>query len=95
WLLIAPASYRNRLIPGCVGMLGCYGLGFTLLLTRFPECKWPNSFVATHIVASHTLWHIAVAAAAAVWFFTLLDYQAMVQTSGCSPFLDQQLWYAF
>jgi hypothetical protein len=53
-----------------------------------------RSYIATHIASSHTLWHIAVAAAACVWFFTLLDYQAMMQNTGCAPFVDQKLWYA-
>lgn len=95
WVLIAPEVYRQSLFWGCFFLFFWYGLGFSLLLSRFPESVWPHSYIVTHFISSHTLWHIAVVAAICTWFFTLIGYQTLIQDIGCVPFNEQNLWYAF
>lgn len=86
WLTIAPLVYTDRIIMGALVMFAWYGLGFVFLFTRFPESVWPKSFWATHVVPSHTLWHIAVAAAAFTWLAQILDFQTLILSVGCEPY---------
>ena len=65
-----------------------YGLGFSFMLTSFPESVWTNNYITTFLVPSHALWHLGVAAAIFTWFFTLLDAQQQLREKGCQPFYD-------
>lgn len=65
-----------------------YGLGFSFLLTSFPESVWRNNYVTTYLIPSHSLWHLGVAAAICTWFLALLGQQQLIRDIGCQPFDD-------
>ncbi|KAI9223001.1 hemolysin-III related-domain-containing protein [Blastocladiella britannica] len=45
-------------VAGVVGVVGCYGGGGVIYVTRFPECLRPGAF--DHIGQSHQIWHVLV-----------------------------------
>lgn len=88
WLLIAPNEYRNQMTMGALGMFFFYGVGFSFLLTSFPESVWTNNYITTYWVPSHALWHLGVAAAIFTWLFALLGQKELIKELGCQPFDD-------
>jgi hypothetical protein len=63
-----------------------YGLGFSCLLTSFPESVWRNNYITTYLVPSHALWHLGVAAAIFTWFYSLLQQHVLLKDLTCEPF---------
>lgn len=45
-----------------------------------------NSFLATQVFASHSLWHLCVLSAVYVWFHFLIQYQALLKDHGCAAY---------
>jgi hypothetical protein len=74
------------LAQGALGMFFFYGLGFSFLLTSFPESMWTNNYITTYLIPSHALWHLGVAAAIFTWLFALLGQQKLIRNLGCEPF---------
>lgn len=75
-------------VQGALGMFFFYGLGFSFLLTSFPESVWTNNYITTYLVPSHSLWHLGVAAAIFTWLYALLGQQQLLREMGCQAFDD-------
>jgi len=83
WLLITPSTYRDQLYQNFLLMFSWYGLGFVLFVTRFPEVSFPNNYIVSHFIPSHSLWHFCVLNAVYVWFHFLLKYRSLLLEHGC------------
>lgn len=40
------------------------------------------SFIATHVLSSHTLWHLCVFAAVIVWYYQIKQFQNIIYVEG-------------
>jgi len=76
--LIAPEELANRLSMGVFLLFICYGTGFCMMQLKFPEKVFSKSFIATHVLSSHTLWHICVFAAVIVWYYQIKQFQSII-----------------
>mmetsp|Transcript_1820 Transcript_1820/g.2530 ORF Transcript_1820/g.2530 Transcript_1820/m.2530 type:complete len:287 (-) Transcript_1820:116-976(-) len=83
WILITPAIIRSYFVKGYLLMFFWYGLGFTVFISKAPEYYFPKSFLATQLMASHTLWHICVLNAIYCWFHFILQYQSLLNNFQC------------
>lgn len=89
WLCITPIIYSERLYLNVLFFFLSYGTGFFFFVTRFPEKKFPNSFISTYIIPSHTLWHLMVLVAVILWYGFLTKYQDLLMEHGCEPYYSQ------
>ena len=62
-----------------------YSLGVIFYLTKFPESMFPGELDLSLFFQSHTLWHICVACAALVHFFTCIGIYQRFSTIGECP----------
>jgi adiponectin receptor len=86
WVMITPSIFRDELVMGFIWIFFWYGMGFTMYISRLPEKLFPNNFFATHIIPSHTLWHICVLNAVYVCFHFLIKYRDLLGEKGCSAY---------
>lgn len=91
WYYITPWEIKKELLLGLVGTLGSYALGLFFYVARMPEALFPNSFFATHIAPSHTLWHLMVCCAVAILLRQAMAYQDLVAHQVCPTTLQDSL----
>ena len=65
-----------------------YAVGLVFYVTKFPESYFIDSYVATHLVPSHLLWHVMIFCAVMVMLRQVSVYPLLVARQECPIGLD-------
>lgn len=58
WYTMSSEQIRINVFPGISCMVYSNIIGFFFFASKCPERIFPKSFIATQIIASHTIWHL-------------------------------------
>jgi adiponectin receptor len=80
-----PINPSNIIHVGVSLMFLFYAAGIMFYLSKFPESWFPGRFDLSLCMSSHSLWHICVACAAIIHFFTCMGIYQRFSTIGECP----------